>query len=198
MKALSPILLYLAITVYAISSSKTSQVQTQTSSTTAETSTPNATLSPLNIVNVNFVAHPQHNASNPVPTVGEWKSVDLTNPLHMKRQGSCPAGTEAAAGNSGSGRSVSAGNGNLFLWSILEGMLASLLGLALWTGTWALNALEEYRKDVAKGLGERMSLALCLWRYYFNRKIHNQNVLYSVTTQGATGNRVWRIYFTAP
>lgn len=131
MKALSPILLYLAVTVYAISSSKTSQVQTESSPTATETSTPNATLSPLNTDNVYFVAHPQHNASNPVPTVGEWEPVDLTNPLHMKRHGSCPAGTEAAGANSGSGRSISAGNANLFLWSILGGMLATVLGLAL-------------------------------------------------------------------
>jgi hypothetical protein len=129
MKVLSPIFLYLAITVYTISVSETPKVQT--SPTATEISTLHSTLSPLNIDDVYFVAHPAHNASNPVPTIGEWKPVDLTNPLHMKRQGSCPAGTEAAAGNSSSGRSVSAGNGNLFLWSILGGMLASLLGLAL-------------------------------------------------------------------
>lgn len=131
MKVLSPILLYLPIPVYTISASETSKVETFPPA--AEISTLNATLSPLNTDNVYFVAHPAHNASNPVPTVGEWKPVDLTNPLHMKRQGSCPAGTEAAAANSGSGRGTSAGNGNLFLWSILGGMLASLLGLALWT-----------------------------------------------------------------
>jgi hypothetical protein len=129
MKAPSPILFYLAVTVYTISSSKTSRVQTQISSTAAENSSPNAALSPLNIDNVYFVAHPVHNASNSVPTIGEWKPVDLTNPLHMKRQGSCPAGTEAAAGKSGSGRSVSAGNGTSVLWLILGGTLVSLLGL---------------------------------------------------------------------
>jgi hypothetical protein len=129
MKVLSLILLYLTMTVYAISASGTSKIQT--SPTAAEISTLNATRNPLDTDNVYFVAHPAHNASNPIPTIGEWKPADLTNPLQMKRQGSCPAGTEAAAGNSGSGRSVSAGNGNLFLWSIFGGMLASLLGLAL-------------------------------------------------------------------
>jgi hypothetical protein len=129
MKVLSPILLSFAMTIYAISASETSKVQT--SPPAAEVSTLNATLSPLNTHNAFFVAHPPHNASEPVPIVGEWNPVDFTSPLHMKRQGSCPAGTEAAAANSGSGRIVSAGNGNLFLWSILRGMLASLFGLAL-------------------------------------------------------------------
>jgi hypothetical protein len=162
------------MTIYAISASETSKVQT--SPPAAEVSTLNATLSPLNTHNAFFVAHPPHNASEPVPTVGEWNPVDFTNPLHLKRQGSCPAGTEAAAASSGNGRIVSAGNGNLFLWSILRGMLASLFGLALWTGTWALNAVEEYLKDVAKELGERMSLTLCVWRHHFIRKTHNRNV----------------------
>ena len=128
MKALSPILLYLSVAIYANSSSKTSHVQTQTSPTVAKTATPNTNLSPLNTDNIYFVAHPHYNASNSIPTVGVWKPVDLTNPLHMKRQNSCPAGAKAAVASSGSGRSMSAGNVNWGFWSILGEMLVSLLG----------------------------------------------------------------------